>query len=135
MAFNTAISQMMIFVNEANKVKSISKDQLHGMCKLLNPIAPHITEEINEQLNLSSDILVRQEWPTFDESKLVESEILVVVQVNGKLKAKLNVSADATNEELEKLALEDTDVKLNIEGKEVKKVIVVPKKLVNIVAV
>ncbi len=135
MAFNTAISQMMIFVNEANKIKAISKEQLHGMCKLLNPIAPHITEEINEMFNLSNDILVRQAWPTCDESKLVESEILVVVQVNGKLKAKLNVSASATNEELEKLALDDADVKQNIEGKEIKKVIVIPKKLVNIVAV
>ncbi len=133
LAFNTAISQMMIFINDVYKVKKISKEQLLGITKMLNPIAPHITEEVNEELKLSNDSLVRQSWPVCDESKLVEDEILIIVQINGKLKAKINVPANSTMEEIEKTAMNDENIKSSTEGKEIVRVIVVPNKLVNIV--
>ncbi len=133
LAFNTAISQMMIFINDVYKVKKISKEQLLGLTKMLNPIAPHITEEVNEIVKLSDESLVRQAWPVCDESKLVESEMLIIVQVNGKLRAKVNVPAGASKEDIEKTAMNDDNVKSSIEGKEVVRVIVVPNKLVNIV--
>ena len=131
--FNTAISQMMVFINEAYKADTIAKDYVEGFVKMLSPVCPHIAEELWEKLG-NEGTITYEAWPTFDESKLVEDEIEIVVQVNGKLKAKLYVPSDATREKMEEIALADDAVKESIEGKTIRKVIAVPGKLVNIVA-
>ena len=131
--FNTAISQMMIFTNEAYKNPNVPREYLEGFLKLLNPIAPHITEELWEQLGHNESIAY-EAWPTYDEAKTVENLVTVVVQINGKLRDKLEVPAGTEKEELEKLALASEKVQANLEGKTPKKIIVVPNKLVSIVA-
>jgi leucyl-tRNA synthetase len=131
--FNTAISQMMVFINEAYKSAELPKDFVEGFVKLLSPIAPHIAEELWAKLGHEESITY-EAWPTFDESKLVEDSVEIVVQINGKVRAKLNVPTDATREKLEEIALNDQDVQQQIEGKTVRKVVAVPGKLVNIVA-
>ncbi|MCH1625397.1 leucine--tRNA ligase [Fredinandcohnia quinoae] len=131
--FNTAISQLMVFINEANKADELPKAFVEGFVKLLAPVAPHLAEELWEKLGHSESIAYAA-WPAFDEAKLVEDEIEIVIQVNGKVKTKLHVPADATREALEELAMGDDLVKGQIEGKTVRKVIAVPGKLVNIVA-
>lgn len=127
MLFNTAISQLMIFVNAANKAENLPKAFAKGFVQLLAPFAPHLAEELWEFLG-ENDGISYVSWPTFDESKLVEDEVEIVVQVNGKLKAKLKVAKDLSREELEKIALDE----LKPDGNVVK-VIAVPNKLVNIV--
>ncbi|MFA9559097.1 leucine--tRNA ligase [Evansella sp. AB-rgal1] len=131
--FNTAISQMMVFVNEAYKQEQLSKSQLEGFVKLLSPIAPHMSEELWSKLG-HSDTIAYQTWPVFDETLLVQNEVEVVVQVNGKLRAKLVIAKDASKEVLQEKAMELDKIKEEIEGKTVRKVIAVPGKLVNIVA-
>ncbi|MGM7636328.1 leucine--tRNA ligase [Bacillus sp. Hm123] len=131
--FNTAISQMMVFVNEAYKADTLPKPFIEGLVQLLSPIAPHMTEELWEKLG-HNETISYQPWPTFDETKLVDDEVEIVVQVNGKLKTKLMISKEATREEMEQIAMNDEKVKEQIEGKTVRKVIAVPGKLVNIVA-
>ena len=100
---------------------------------MLSPIAPHIGEELWDRLGHENTITY-QPWPTFDESLLVDDEVEIVVQVNGKVRAKINIPKDLSKEEMQNLALSNDNVKMSIEGKEVKKVIAVPQKLVNIVA-
>lgn len=131
--FNTAISQLMVFVNEAYKVDALPYEYIEGFVQLLAPIAPHMGEELWAILGNEGGISYAK-WPTYDEAALVEDEIEVVFQVNGKVRAKANVTRDLVKEDLEKLALENELIKENIEGKTVRKVIVVPNKLVNIVA-
>jgi len=131
--FNTAISQLMVFINEAYKATVLPKEFVEGFVKLLSPIAPHLSEELWNKLGHETTISY-EAWPTYDETKLVENEVEIVVQVNGKVRAKLNVAKDITKEQLEKVALEDERVKEQIEGKTIRKVIAVPGKLVNIVA-
>ncbi|WP_028399751.1 leucine--tRNA ligase [Ectobacillus panaciterrae] len=131
--FNTAISQMMVFINDAYKAETLPQEYVEGFVKLLSPIAPHIAEELWSKLG-HSETVTYEAWPAYDESKLVEDEIEIVVQINGKVKAKLLVAKDATREQMEQLALTDEQVKVQIEGKTVRKVIAVPGKLVNIVA-
>ena len=133
MHFNTAISQMMVFVNEAYKVDEISIEYAKGLVKVLSPIAPHIAEELWEKLG-ETDTIAYTEWPTFDESKLVEDEVEILVQVLGKPKARIMMDPTLSKDEVEKIALNDEKVKEAIEGKTIRKVIVVPGKLVNIVA-
>src|SRR5690606_2601454 len=129
-----AIAQMMIFVNEVFKVQKIGKNQARGFLKLLNPIAPHITEEINQTVLNHHEELIYSEWPKYDEAFLVVNEVEVVVQVNGKLRAKMTVSRDLAEVDLKELALNNENVKKHLEGFEIMKMIVVPNKLVNIVA-
>ena len=131
--FNTAISQLMVFINEAYKAPILPKAYMEGFVKLLSPVCPHIAEELWEKLGYSNTIAY-EAWPAYDEAKLVEDEVEIVIQVNGKVRAKLHVPADATKEQLEQLAMEDEKIKEQIEGKTVRKVIAVPGKLVNIVA-
>ena len=131
--FNTAISQLMVFVNEAYKVDALPYEYIEGFVQLLAPIAPHMGEELWAILGNEGGISYAK-WPTYDEAALVEDEIEVVFQVNGKVRAKTNFARDLAKEDLEKLALENELIKENIEGKTVRKVIVVPNKLVNIVA-
>jgi len=132
LGFNTAIAQMMTFINDAYKADEIYIGYVRGFIQLLNPIAPHMTEEIWSVLGMTEDLNYIS-WPTYDEEKLVESSITVIAQVNGKLRAKLDVPADISKEDMEKLALANENVKNFTEGKEIAKVIVVPGKLVNIV--
>ena len=129
--FNTAISQMMVFINDAYKAETLPKEYVEGFVKMIAPVAPHIGEELWSKLGYSETITYAS-WPTFDESKLVEDEVEIVVQIMGKVRAKLTMSKDASKEEMEQLALEE--IKEQIEGKTVRKVIVVPGKLVNVVA-
>ncbi|MBO9130900.1 leucine--tRNA ligase [Bacillus sp. 165] len=131
--FNTAISQMMVFINDAYKAPVLPKTYMEGFVKLLAPVAPHISEELWSMLG-NSDTITYASWPAYDEAKLVEDEVEIVVQINGKVKAKLSVAKDATKEHIEQVALENEKVKGQIEGKTVRKVIAVPGKLVNIVA-
>ncbi|MGM0250485.1 leucine--tRNA ligase [Enterococcus sp. AZ129] len=131
--FNTAISQLMVFVNEANKVDALPYEYVEGFVQLLAPIAPHIGEELWQILG-NEESLTYVPWPTYDEAALVEDEVEVVFQVNGKLRGKQNVARGLSKEELEQIAMNNEAVKEFIEGKTVRKVIAVPDKLVNIVA-
>ncbi|PAE24623.1 leucine--tRNA ligase [Bacillus sp. 7894-2] len=131
--FNTAISQMMVFINEAYKADVLPKTFVEGFVKMLSPIAPHITEELWSKLGHGESIAY-EAWPAFDEAKMVDDEVEIVIQINGKVKAKLMVPADAKKDLLEQIAMGDEKVKEQIDGKTVRKVIAVPGKLVNIVA-
>ncbi|MGJ8655643.1 MAG: leucine--tRNA ligase [Akkermansiaceae bacterium] len=142
MSFNTAISQMMICTNAFTKADKIPAILLRDFLKCLNPFAPHITEEIHQHLGeacpsakcSAGRILSDRAWPSFNEEFLIESEVTVVIQVNGKLRAKLTVAKDISKEDMEALALADENVKQYTTGNTVRKVIVIPGKLVNIVA-
>ena len=131
--FNTAISQLMVFINDAYKADSLPKVYIEGFVKLLAPVAPHIAEELWSKLGHSESITYGT-WPAFDEAKLVDNEVEIVIQINGKVKAKLMVPTDTTREKLEEIAMEDDSIKEQIDGKTIRKVIAVPGKLVNIVA-
>ncbi|CEG35018.1 leucine--tRNA ligase [Peribacillus simplex] len=131
--FNTAISQLMVFINDAYKADSLPKVYIEGFVKLLAPVAPHIAEELWSKLGHSESITYGT-WPAFDEAKLVNNEVEIVIQINGKVKAKLMVPTDTTREKLEEIAMGDDSIKEQIDGKTVRKVIAVPGKLVNIVA-
>lgn len=131
--FNTGISQLMVFINDAYKAETLPKDYVEGFIKLLSPIAPHMTEELWSKLGHEGTISY-EAWPTFDESKLVDNEVEIVLQVNGKVKAKVMIPRDMTKDDLEKTAMENDEIKTQIEGKTIRKVIAVPGKLVNIVA-
>ncbi|MCF2648016.1 leucine--tRNA ligase [Niallia circulans] len=132
--FNTAISQMMVFINECYKADSIPQKYVEGFVKLLSPICPHMTEELWQIITGSNQSIAYEAWPAYDEAKLVDDEVEIVIQINGKVKAKLMVPADANKDALEQIAMEDNQVKEQIDGKQVRKVIAVPGKLVNIVA-
>ena len=131
MKFNTAIAAIMSFVNDIYATGSITRDELRTLLILLFPFAPHIAEEINEAAKLGSPIY-EAHWPEYDESALVADSVEIGVQINGKVRARIMVPANAAKEEIEKLALESADVKPFTEGKTVRKVIVV-KNIVNIV--
>ncbi|WP_330949706.1 leucine--tRNA ligase [Virgibacillus sp. MG-45] len=131
--FNTGISQLMVFINEGYKSSKLPKHFVEGFVKLLSPIAPHIAEELWSRLGHTSSITYEQ-WPTYDSSKLVEDEVEVVIQVMGKVRSKMHVAKDISKEALEKKALEDETIQEWLDGKTIRKVIVVPGKLVNIVA-
>ena len=131
--FNTAISQMMVFMNAAQKAKTIPREYAEGFVKLLAPVAPHMMEEIWQVFGHDESITYAK-WPTYDPAKLVESTVEIMVQVNGKLRGKFQAPKDADRDDLQKQAMEIEHVKKFLEGKDVKKVIVVPNKIVNIVA-
>ncbi|ABO68087.1 Leucyl-tRNA synthetase [Geobacillus thermodenitrificans NG80-2] len=131
--FNTAISQLMVFINEAYKAEQMKKEYMEGFVKLLSPVCPHIGEELWQKLG-HTDTIAYEPWPTYDEAKLVEDVVEIVIQINGKVRAKLNVPADLSKEALEERALADEKIKEQLAGKTVRKVITVPGKLVNIVA-
>ena len=135
MRFNTAISALMVFVNEASnwdlRPLSVMKDFL----LLLVPFAPHIAEELYSKTNSQEGSIAYYPWPIFDEKYLVETSIEMAVQVNGKVRDRLQLPADIENSKIEELALHSENVMRHIEGKKVKKVIVIPGKLINIVAV
>lgn len=132
LGFNTAISQMMIFINEAYKAKSVYKPYAEGIVKMLSCITPHICEEMWEKLGHEGTIAY-EAWPTYEEDKLVVSTIEIAVQVNGKVRGRLSINKDQEAESVKQQALELENVKAHTDGKEVKKIIYVPNKIVNIV--
>ncbi|SDO12799.1 leucine--tRNA ligase [Alkalicoccus daliensis] len=131
--FNTGISQLMVFINEGYKQEKLSKSHLEGFLKLLSPIAPHVAEELWSKLG-HADTISYATWPVHDETWLTEDEVEIAVQVNGKVRVKLNVAKDASKDDMEKQAMADERIQSDIEGKTIRKVIAVPGKLVNIVA-
>ena len=132
LSFNTAIAQMMIFINESYKATSIPREYVEGFVKLLNPIAPHMTEEIWSVLG-HEETMTYEAWPTYDEAKLVSDTITIIAQVNGKLRGRIEVPATISKEEMQEVAMANENVQNFISGKEIVKVIAVPGKLVNIV--
>ena len=130
--FNTAISQMMIFINAVYKEEVFPREYALGFIKLLNPIAPYITEEL-WSMQGNTGTIAYEPWPTYDTSKIVEETFTMIVQVNGKVRGKIEVDSSTTEDEMKTLAKDIDNVKAHIEGKEIVKEIVVPKKLVNIV--
>lgn len=133
MHFNTAISQLMVFVNEAYKVDDLPVEYMRGFVKMIAPIMPHMAEELWSQFG-ESDTITYQPWPTYDPKALVEDEVEMIVQVNGKVRAKIKMAKDTDRDEAQQLALANEHVKKFTDGKDIKKVIVVPNKIVNIVA-
>lgn len=132
LCFNTAISQMMVFVNEAYKADKIYIGFIEDFIKLLSPICPHICEELWETLGHNVTIAY-EKWPTYDEAKLIDDEVVYAVSVNGKLRDKILVPANLGAKEVEKIALDSEKIKSYIDSHEIIKIIVVPKKIVNIV--
>lgn len=139
MNFNTAISQMMVCTNELTKLDQVPVSSVVTLLHLLNPFAPHLSEELNARLaekfdSVSGEEFANRSWPQFDEACLIEDEIEIVVQVNGKVRDKIFVANDAPKEDVEKAAMKSEKVQSFIEGQTVRKVIVVPGRLVNVVA-
>ncbi|AOY86197.1 leucine--tRNA ligase [Limosilactobacillus fermentum] len=132
MHFNTAISQLMVFVNEAYKVDDLPLEYMKGFVKMIAPLMPHLAEELWSQFN-ESETITYQPWPTYDEKALVEDEVEMIVQVNGKVRAKIKMAKDADNKDVEDAALANEHVHSFVDGKDVKKVIVIPNRIVNIV--
>ena len=133
MHFNTAISQLMVFVNEAYKADDLPAEYMQGFIKMISPVMPHVAEELWSQFGIS-DTIAYQPWPKYDPAALVENEVEMILQVNGKVRAKIKMAKDTPKEEAEKQALANNHVQKFTAGKDIKKVIVVPNKIVNIVA-
>lgn len=121
----------MSYIKKIKERGSITKEELRAFLILLNPLAPHITSEMYERV-FDKNIL-EESWPTFDENKLSKDSLTIIIQVNGKVRGKVSVSSSTTNEEILSLAKTIENVKTFIDGKEIIRVITVPKKLVNIV--
>ena len=132
MKYNTAIAAMMSYVNILYKQEKVSKKYIKPLLQILNPVAPHVTEELWEKLNLGGYIF-ESKWPTYDESKIVLDEIEIPVQINGTVRYRINIPAQSDEKEIEKIALEADALKNYMAGKEIKKVIVIKSKIVNIV--
>lgn len=131
--FNTGISQLMVFVNEAYKVDDLPVEYMEGFIKMISPIMPHVAEELWSEFN-ESETIAYQKWPTYDPAQLIEDEVEIVVQINGKVKSHLTAAKDAAKDDIQTQAMADEHVKANLVDKTVRKVIVVPNKIVNIVA-
>lgn len=130
--FNTAVSKMMILVNEFEKEEKLVLASYKKLLQILAPFAPHITEELWRELSEKESIHI-SDWPKYDELKIIDKDFELIVQVNGKKRASIIVANDISEEEIKKIAMEDDSVKRNIEGKEIIRTIVVPRKLINIV--
>ena len=131
--FNTAIAALMALINDISNAKSINKEELRIFSILLNPFAPHVTEEVYQACSLGDGILAEAKWPEYDEAKCVDESVEIVVQVNGKIKAKLNIPVDADRNAMLELAKADEKVQAAIGNMNIIKEIAVPKKLVNFV--
>ena len=132
MKFNTAIAALMALINDINKLGKITKGELRTFLILLNPVAPHITEEMWQQAGFEGR-LYQTTWPVYDESKTIEDEIEIPVQVNGKVRATIKVAKEADDEEIEKVAFENTDVLKFTDGHEIVKKIYVPGRIYTVV--
>jgi leucyl-tRNA synthetase len=137
LSFNTALSQMMIFVNAFTNAETIPLSPMRTFLVLLNPFAPHLTSELWEKLNAkfqdSIGDITEQKWPSYDERLLVEDEVQVVIQVNGKVRDRMKMSIRATEEEMKTAALANPKIQKFTAGQTVRNIVVVPKKLVNVV--
>ena len=131
-SFNTVISQMMIFVNEFSKYDKLPKAAMEQFLIILSPFAPHLTEEIWDSLGNKKSIF-EEKWPNYKEELTKDEEIELVAQVNGKVRDKIKVNADISEDEAKKVVMESEKVKKYIEGKEIKKVIFVKGKLISVV--
>ena len=131
MAYNTAISTLMILANNFDELDSITNEDYHLLLTLLNPIAPHITEELNEQIGYKP--ICESTWPVYDEAKTIDDEKEIGVQVNGKLRASIKISINEDEESIKSKALSEENVKKYVEGKSIIKIIVIPGRIVNIV--
>ena len=131
--FNTAISALMVFFNDISKLPQVSLHTFETFMKLLHPFAPHITDEIWQQSG-HSNFLLQTSWPQADPKLLQDDSVEIGVQVNGKVRDRISVASTASREELEKAALTSAKVLRSLEGFEVKKVIVVPGRMVSLVA-
>ena len=130
--FNTAISQMMVFINAVYKEDKFPMEYKEGFLKLLNPIAPHITEELWQVLG-HTETISYEEWPKYDESKLKEDNVTIAVQVNGKVRGEITIGIDEDEESIKQKATTDENVLRHTDGKEIVKIIVIKNKIVNIV--
>ncbi len=133
LSINTAVAQMMIFINAVSKEDVLPTEYAEGFIKLLNPLCPHVTEEIWHEKLGHKDTIAYEAWPTYDESKLVEEETTIGVQVNGKLRGTIKISVNDDEETIKEKAMKEENVVRNIEGKEIVKVIVIKGRIVNIV--
>ena len=129
---NTAISQMMVFINAATQAQTVSKETMKTFLQLLAPYAPHIAEELWDRLG-ETELIAHASWPTHDLEALKREEVTIVVQVNGKLRSRIQLPVDSSNEEVEAAVLADARIQKYIEGKPVRKFIVVPNRLANVV--
>ena len=134
LSFNTAISQMMIFINAIYKEEVFPLEYAKGLLKLLNPIVPHITEELWSEVFKQQNTIAYEPWPTYDEEKTIDDTFELVVQVNGKVRGKIETHTDTTEEEMKEKALQIENVKKHLEGLQIVKIVTIPKKLVSIVA-
>ncbi|WP_143806369.1 class I tRNA ligase family protein, partial [Oenococcus oeni] len=132
MRFNTAISQMMVFINETFKAEKLPKKYMNAFLQLLNPVAPHITEELWQRMG-HQETIAYATWPTYDESQIIEKQIEMAVQINGKVRAKINTPVDISRDELAKMATDNPDVKKQVADKNIVKIIAIPGKIINIV--
>ena len=132
MKYNTAVSSLMILTNAYEEQENITKKDYQTLLILLNPIAPHITEELNEQIEYTTKI-VETPWPSYDEAKTIDDEVTIGIQVNGKLRGEITIEPDEEEESVKTKALANENVKKHIEGKEIIKIIVIKGKIVNIV--
>lgn len=131
--FNTAISQMMIFVNEVYKNGKLNRTMAENFVKMLSCFAPHLGEELYSDLTGKEGSIAYEPWPTYDESKLVMQKAVIVVQINGKVRAKFETVQDAPKEDLISQAEKLQEIQKYLEGKTIRKVIAIPNKIVNIV--
>ncbi|MBR2545247.1 MAG: leucine--tRNA ligase [Erysipelotrichaceae bacterium] len=131
--FNTAISQMMIFINECYRVDKVNRDMMINFVKLLSPYAPHVCEEIYHHYT-GEDTIAYAKWPEYDPAKLVKNDVEIVVQVNGKVRGRVTAAKDCSQEDVQAEAMALETVKAQLNGKTIRKVIFVKNKLLNIVA-
>ena len=132
MKFNTAVSSLMILLNEYEKLDSITKADYRVFLVLLNPVAPHITEELNEKYNLG-EVICKSSWPSYDDAKTVDLERDIAVQVNGKVRATIRINIDDSDDIIKEKAMKEENVIKHLDGKEIVKVIVIKGKIINIV--
>ena len=123
----------MIFINDVNKNGRVSREMMEGFVKVLSPVAPHITEEMWTDLTGKTGITY-ETWPSYDPAKTVAASVTIAVQVNGKMRGKFDIAKDTDRQTLQEKALELNTVARQVEGKTIRKVIVVPNKIVNIIA-
>ena len=129
--FNTAIAQMMIFVNEATSSKTLPRNTIHAFLKVLSAYAPHIAEELWQALG-GEELISLQKWPAYDESLCIEENVTIIVQVNSKIRDKISAPRGSGKNVLEELALKSPNIQKYVEGKEIKKIIIAQDRLVNI---
>ena len=130
--YNTAVARLMEYVNVLKKEKTLYKEQVESLVLLLAPLAPHLAEEMWERVGHRESIF-RASWPSYDESKIKREEVIVVLQINGKIRDRVNVPVDLSEEELEQYAHSSEKIRRHLDGKKIKKTIVVKNKLVNLV--